>query len=98
MGRFTKDEQERLLWVLHRQFLRHGIIDEGDQLELQIGSAINGRAWRLHVVRPGSTGLHSIPGVPSYLGWSGPEAYSVLMGILNGITAVSLAQDTKQVS
>ncbi len=74
----------------HYRFCRAAqfLLAEGETFTLDIGSKTYGRAWRLFVMKPGTSGHYNPPaGISDYLGWTKAEATSTLHALTSGLEA-----------
>jgi hypothetical protein len=69
----TKSVEFMERW-LQDELLQVGLIPASARVHIQRGSAANGRAWRLNVIREDSGAHYNVPGCPDYIGWTGAEA------------------------
>lgn len=86
----TTDLLRTLTTNLDRRLHDIGALTPSQNLVLEEGSRTNGRPWRLHVTHEGSTGLHSLAGHDSNLGWTKAEAEQTLRSIGWGLDLAAL--------
>lgn len=71
--------------------IKLNLMREGDRLDLQIGSKTYGNAYRLMLVKAGSTGRSDLFGEQGYLGMTAAEANLTLSGIRRALDTVGYA-------
>tara|TARA_R110000772_G_scaffold101594_1_gene202058 strand:+ start:278 stop:541 length:264 start_codon:yes stop_codon:yes gene_type:complete len=77
--------------TLHTLALELGIIAEGEETHLKEGSKVDGRAFRLALLKPNSTAHHRHP-LGDYLGMTMPETGAALGHLVTALRATKNAQ------
>jgi hypothetical protein len=67
---------------------RHGLVTSGDQVWMDHGSQMYGRAFRVYTIREGSTAHHNPPAGNSFLGMTKREAFHTLAERSSALEAV----------
>lgn len=95
MTRVKLSEWGRACKALHAELVAAGIIGAADTVEVQQGSRANGRAFRLYLYAPGSGAQQAVPGIDTYLGQTGPEAWRILWAVIDTLRAARHAWERR---
>tara|TARA_R110000751_G_scaffold290908_1_gene397708 strand:- start:271 stop:546 length:276 start_codon:yes stop_codon:yes gene_type:complete len=86
--RITDQDLETMLARYTRACERHGLVASGDQVWMDHGSQMYGRAFRVYTIREGSTAHHNPPAGNDFLGMTKREAFHSLAERSSALEAV----------
>lgn len=95
MTRVKLSEWGKACGTLRVELVAAGIIGPADTVEVQQGSRANGRAFRLYLYAPGSGAQQAVPGIDTYLGQTGPEAWRILWAVIHALRAARYAGERR---